>query len=120
MVIPALKTMNMNGFTTVTNDRHITNIAKVASLLTHTAGVVTIKAASEGPMVDVLACYESYTFAVIDASRCTLGAVGGTPVKFLAFLAAVLDSLASGTGATNVWGNRRETNEAFVLAVLLP
>ena len=41
-------------------------------------------------------------------------------MKFLAFLAAVLDSLASGTGATNVWGNRRETNEAFVLAVLLP
>ena len=71
-------------------------------------------------MVDVLACNDSCTFAVIDASGCTLGAVGATPVKVLACLAAILDSLASGTGAPNVWGNRFETNEAFVLPVLLP
>ena len=103
---PALKTMNMNGFTTVANDRHIAIIAKVGSLLTHTAGVVTIKAASEGPLVNVLACYERYTFSVIDPIGCTLRAVGATPVKFLAFLAAVLDSLASGTGANLVWLNR--------------
>ena len=119
-MVPALKTMYMNGFATVANDWHITIIAKVASLATHTAGVVTIKAASEGPMVDVLACNDSCTFAVIDASGCTLGAVGATPVKVLACLAAILDSLASGTGAPNVWGNRFETNEAFVLPVLLP
>ena len=75
-MVPALKTMYMNGFATVANDWHITIIAKVASLATHTAGAVTIKAASEGPMVDVLACYESYTFAVIDPRGCTLGAVG--------------------------------------------
>ena len=103
---PALKTMNMNGFTTVANDRHTANIAKVGSLLTHTAGVVAIKAASKGPLVNVLACYESYTYSVIDPIGCTLRAVGATPVKSLAFLAAVLDSLASGTGANLVWVNR--------------
>jgi len=105
MMAPALKTMNMNGFTTVANDRHTANIAKVGSLLTHTAGVVAIKAASEGKLVNVLACYES-TNSKIDPIGLTLRAVGATPVKFLAFLAAVLDSLASGTGANLVWLNR--------------
>ena len=76
MMVPALKTMNMNGFTTVANDWHIAIIAKVASLLTHTAGVVTIKAAYKGPLVNVLvACYESYTFSVLD--RVHIGSGGG-------------------------------------------